>query len=219
MPRRPRTVIPGMPLHIVQRGNNKQVCFTCDQDIAVYANRLAEAAVSADVSIHAWVFMTNHVHLLATPGTEEGASKMMQSLGRRYVQYFNYSYARSGTLFEGRFNSTLVDENDYLITCMNYIELNPVRAGIVRDPGDYRWSSYQAHAFGKRMALWTPHAIYDSLGDDDKTRQSRYRSSIKDTIDIDVVAKIRHCTNTGLVLGSEKFRKQVEELRGESTPA
>ena len=118
----------GVPQHIIQRGNNRQACFAPDQDMAAYAHWLAEAAEKYQVSIHAWVFMTNHVHLLVTPSSKDGISKMMQTLGRQYVRYFNYIYQRSGTLWEGRFKSCVVDAEDYLLICQRYIELNPVRA-------------------------------------------------------------------------------------------
>jgi putative transposase len=139
---------------------------------------------------------------------------VIQFLGRLYVRYFNYSYARSGTLFEGRFRSSLVQEEEYFLACLRYIELNPVRAGMVNDPGDYRWSSYRAHGFGIRMRLWEPHAVYLSLGDDIIARQKAYRGLMSELVDLDVIAKIRHCANTGLVLGSEKFRKQVAIMVG-----
>jgi putative transposase len=147
----------GIPQHIVQRGNNRQVCFNGDEDMAAYANWLKEFSVKFQVDIHAWVFMTNHVHLLATPRIENGISKMMQSLGRQYVRYFNYTYKRSGTLWEGRFKSCVIQSADYLLKCYRYIELNPVRASMVNYPDEYRWSSYHANALGVESALCTPH--------------------------------------------------------------
>jgi putative transposase len=126
----------GIPQHVIQRGNNRQICFGSDEDMAVYMNWLKEYAGNYQVAIHAWVLMTNHVHLLATPYSERGISKMLQSLGRRYVRYFNYSYKRSGTLWEGRYKASLVQTEDYLLALYRYIELNPVRAAIVTDPAD-----------------------------------------------------------------------------------
>lgn len=137
----------------------------------------------------------------------------MQYVGRLYVRYFNYSYARSGTLFEGRFRSSLVQEDDYLLSCQRYIELNPVRAGMVTDPGDYRWSSYRVHAMGIHARLWQANPAYLSLGENDLTRQKAYRDLISEVLDQKVLAKIRQCVNTGLVLGSERFRVQVEGMR------
>ncbi len=148
MPRRRRFCPAGFPVHVIQRGINRQICFTCDADIAAYAHWLAEGANKFDVDIHGWVFMTNHVHLLLTPLHDKSVSSLMQFLGRLYVRRFNYRYARSGSLFEDRFKSSLVQDDVCLLTCLRYIELNPVRSGMVTDPGDYRWSSYAAHGFG-----------------------------------------------------------------------
>ena len=157
--------------------------------------------------------MTNHVHLLLTPMQSDSVSRLMQSIGRRYVGYFNYAYARTGTLFEGRFRSSLVQDDEYFLTCLRYIELNPVRAGIVNDPGDYRWSSYRIHGLGLRTKMWVPHATYQALGSDAKSRQSAYRELLNQTLEVDVITKIRHCVNTGLVLGTEAFRNQVASMR------
>ena len=209
MPRRRRFCPAGIPVHVIQRGNNRQVLFTSDKDIAAYANWLKEGAIKFDLRVHAWVFMTNHVHLLVTPLQNGAVSRLMQYLGRLYVRYFNYSHARTGTLFEGRFRSSLVQEDEYLLACQRYIELNPVRAGMVGDPGDYLWSSYRTHGLGTQAQLWTPHAVYLSLGDDAKARQKAYRGLMSELLEQQVMVKIRHCVNTGLVLGSEKFRKRV----------
>ena len=128
MARLPRVCLPDIPQHIIQRGNNRQLCFASDEDCAAYVYWLAEASKKYRVAIHAWIFMTNHVHLLATSKTRDGLSKMMQVVGRHYVRYFNHSYRRTGTLWEGRFKSCVVDAEDYLLVCQRYIELNPVRA-------------------------------------------------------------------------------------------
>jgi len=127
------------PVHLIQRGNNRQACFVSDEDHGAYAGWLKEYSPKYKVEIHAWVMMTNHVHLLCTPRQEGGVSKMMQSLGRRYVQYFNFEYRRSGTLCKGRFKSCLIQEERYLLEVYRYIELNPVRAEMVTDPGEYPW--------------------------------------------------------------------------------
>jgi putative transposase len=199
-------------VHVIQRGNNRQTLFTSDRDIAAYAHWLAEGAEKFDLHVHGWVFMTNHVHLLLTPKQDDSVSRLMQSLGRRYVGYFNYAYARTGTLFEGRFRSSLVQSDEYFLTCLRYIELNPVRAGMVNDPGDYRWSSYRAHSFGLHTRMWSPHANYLALGNLTIDRQSAYRSLINETLEVDVIVKIRHCVNTGLVLGTEAFRSQIASM-------
>ena len=213
MPRRARFCPGGYPVHLIQRGNNRQAIFTCDADLAAYANWLAEGSRRFGVSIHGWVFMTNHVHLLATPTTDRSLSQLMQYLGRLYVRRFNYYYSRSGTLFEGRFRTCVIQESQYLLTCLQYIELNPIRSGMVRDPGEYRWSSYRAHAFGIRARLWSPHALFLALGKSAEQRQSAWRNRIGEALDIEVLAKVRHCANTGLVLGTESFRDQVRKLR------
>jgi putative transposase len=213
MPRRPRLCPAGYPVHAIQRGNNRQAIFTSDADLAAYAHWLAEGARRYEVAVHGWVFMTNHVHLLATPSDNNGLSRLMQFLGRLYVRYFNYSYTRSGTLFEGRFKSCVVQDDRYLLTCLRYIELNPVRGGMVKDPGHYRWSSYRAHAFGISARLWSPHHLYMELGHHRERRQKAWRALVNEASDIEVLAKIRQCANTGLVLGTQAFRKQVCGLR------
>ena len=187
--------------------------FTSDKDIAAYAHWLSEGAERFELSVHGWVFMTNHIHLLLTPKRDDSVSRLMQSLGRNYVGYFNYANARTGTLFEGRFRSSLVQTDEYFLSCLRYIELNPVRAGIVTDPGDYRWSSYRTHGFGLRIKMWVPHANYLALGNHATARQSAYQSLFNEVLETDVIAKIRHCVNTGLVLGTEAFRNQVASMQ------
>lgn len=162
MARLPRLCLPGVPQHIIQRGNNRQVCFASEEDFIAYAHWLAEYSQKFNVTIHAWVFMTYHIHLLATPTTNNGISQMMQALGRRYVRHFNHTYQRSGTLWEGRFKSCLINASEYFIICQRYIELNPIRANMVNHPDDYKWSSYRFHAQRKRQPIGriraaTPH--------------------------------------------------------------
>lgn len=214
MARLPRLCLPGIPLHIIQRGNNRQVCFVSEDDFAAYAHWLEEYSQKYRVAIHAWVFMTNHVHLLVTPETEEGVSKMMQTLGRHYVRYFNYSYKRSGTLWEGRFKSCVLEEENYLLVCQRYIELNPVRAGMVVTPGDYVWSSYRANGFGQPMKLWTPHRIYRELGATTAKRTAAYRELFKGQLDAELLHQIRQASNQGMALGKDRFKKEVEHLSG-----
>nr|MBV6628678.1 transposase [Oceanococcus sp. HetDA_MAG_MS8] len=164
MPRRARLVLTGYPLHIIQRGNNRSACFFADEDYTRYLDDLRELAEFFAVHIHAYVLMTNHVHLLAIPHTDRGASNMMRRLGQRYVQYINRIYGRSGSLWEGRFRSAIVDSEAYLLSCYRYIELNPVRAGMVPHPGDYPWWSNQANANGEPNTAPTPHHLYLDLG-------------------------------------------------------
>ncbi len=216
MPRRLRLCPIGMPQHVIQRGNNRQVCFASDEDMSAYANWLYEASQKFQVEIHAWVFMSNHVHLLVTPMIDNGVSKMMQYVGRYYVLYFNRTYQRTGTLWEGRFKSCLVQDNDYFLHCQRYIELNPIRAGMVCDPAIYRWSSYQANALGVKTQLITPHELYLSLGSCDASRQVFYRSLFQCEINGALVKDIRDSLNKGLVLGNERFKDQIEALTGQS---
>lgn len=176
MARLPRIGPQGIPQHIIQRGNNQQICFADEGDLACYATCLMDYSVKFTVDIHAWVFMTNHVHLLATPRMANAISTMMQAIGRHYVRYFNRKYQRSGTLWEGRFKSCLVQSNVYFLQCQRYIELNPVRAGMVEDPAHYVWSSYQCSALGKAFDLFTPHPEYLGLGNCPSTRMENYRS-------------------------------------------
>ena len=215
MPRKRRVCPPGLPVHVVQRGNNRQVCFADEADFKAYANWLAEAAGKYAVEIHAWVFMTNHVHLLMTPDTQGGISRCMQYIGRLYVQYFNHRHRRTGTLFEGRFKSSIVQSRRYLLACQRYIELNPVRAGMVGDPADYSWSSYRAHAFGRAAKLWRPHPEYLALGSNPPARIAAYRALVEQELSRQFISDIRDALNTGLVLGNERFREEVEQLTGQ----
>lgn len=156
MPRRPRIYLDGVPLHIVQRGHNRQPCFFPDADYVAYLEWLGDAARHTGCQLHAYALMTNHVHLLLTPGDAQAVPRLMVALGRRYVPYVNAAYQRSGTLWEGRYKSSLIQSESYLLACMRYIELNPVRAGICPDPAHYRWSSYRANALGETTSLRSP---------------------------------------------------------------
>lgn len=158
--------------------------------------------------------MTNHVHLLVTPMEEMATSRMMQYVGRLYVQYFNYKYKRSGTLWEGRYHSCLIQEGRFLLSCQRYIELNPVRAGMVKDPADYSWSSYRVNGLGVDSKLVTPHALYKQLGETNSERTSNYRELFESHVEGDLLQDIRYALNKGLVLGTERFKSEVEELTG-----
>ena len=214
MSRLPRVDVPGVAQHVIQRGNDRQLCFACDEDFAVYANWLKEYAEEYEVEVYAWVFMTNHVHLLMTSYCKGGISKLMQSLGRKYVQYFNYKYKRTGTLWEGRFRSCLVESDLYVLACYRYIELNPVRANMVESPKDYRWSSYSCNALGVSSLMCTSHLSYLVLGESDAERLIKYRDSFRGVLKDKLVDDIRMTTQQGLVLGSDQFRKQLQELLG-----
>ena len=214
MSRLPRLCLPGIPQHIIQRGNNRQICFGAEEDFAAYAHWLDDYSKKYRVAIHAWVFMTNHVHLMVTPETNDGVSKMMQMVGRQYVRYFNYHYKRTGTLWEGRFKSCVVDEENYLLICQRYIELNPVRAGMVSAPGDYAWSSYRANGFGQPTKLWTPHRIYNELGATTEQRTTAYREMFRGQLDAELLHQIRQATNQSLALGNDQFKREVERMSG-----
>lgn len=178
MARLARLYLPGCAHHLIQRGNNREACFYGETDYKVYLAFLKDAAVKYQVFIHAFVLMTNHVHLLATPSDEKGVSLMMQAQGRKYVQYFNHAHSRTGTLWEGRYKSTLVDSDSYLLTVYRYIELNPVRAGMVSHASEYPWSSYGYNALAKEIQLVTPHQKYLDLGQTTEDRQQAYRSCL-----------------------------------------
>ena len=158
--------------------------------------------------------MTNHVHLLVTPQVDLATSLMMQYIGRHYVRYFNYKYHRTGTLWEGRYHSSLVQQECYLLACQRYIELNPVRANMVTDPADYEWSSYRTNALGIRLKILTPHPVYLSLGNTKASRLCNYRALFGSSIDKDLLFDIRYSLNKGLVLGTEQFKTEVEAMTG-----
>ena len=210
MPRLSRLCPEGIPQHIIQRGNNRSVCFCSEDDLAFYTYCLKKYSLKYEVDIHAWVFMTNHVHLLGTPNKEGAVSRMMQSVGRMYVRYFNKTYRRSGTLWEGRFKSCLVESERYLLECYRYIELNPVVANMVQDPGDYYWSSYQCNALGKASELLKPHEEYLALGKSTDERLKNYRELFKYHVDEEMITDIRESVNKGMAIGSERFKKQIE---------
>jgi len=210
----------GLPQHIIQRGNNRCICFADDQDFACYANWLRQSAACFHVSVHAWVFMSNHVHLLATPDTEDGISHMMQALGRRYVRYFNRRHERTGTLWEGRFRSSLVQTTNYLLACYRYIELNPVRAHMVAEPSQYPWSSYRCNALGVDSRLHAPHDEYLKLGDSGAERLRGYRALFLAREQCALVDDIRQAVNRGLALGDPDFKQAIEQASGRRiTPA
>ena len=211
MARQPRFVLPGHPQHVIQRGNNRQVIFCSESDYQFYLEKLLDAAREHACDIHAYVLMTNHVHLLVTPHEENSISKMMQSLGRRYVQYFNYMYKRTGTLWEGRYKASLIDTDSYLLTCMRYIELNPVRAkGMAEHPSEYQWSSYRHNAMGKPDKLLTEHPLYQRLGESTESRYLAYQELFKSIVPEKTLDEIRAATNTSWVLGSDYFIEQIK---------
>ena len=178
MPRTNRYVPIGVPQHIIHRGNNKQSCFQDSRDRLVYLGLLQMYANKHHVSIHAWVLMDNHVHILCTPNTSNSLSKLIQDIGRRYVVYFNRKHTRSGSLWEGRYKSIPIEDEQYLLEVYRYIELNPVRAGLVTSPEEYVWSSYRTNALGKTSTLVTPHSQLIELDKDECFRQKIYRDYV-----------------------------------------
>jgi REP-associated tyrosine transposase len=214
MPRRARLRVAGIPLHIVQRGNNRGACFFGEGDYWAYLQCLRELSSRYACDIHAYVLMTNHVHLLLTPRRADGASVLMKHLGQHYVQYVNRVHHRSGTLWEGRFRSSLVEAETYFLRCQRYIELNPVRAGIARSPEAYRWSSFAANGRGRSDTLVTPHAAFLALGMDDHARRSAYLDLFRVGYGPGELDDIRSSTNAGYALGSERFRRGIEQELG-----
>ena len=214
MPRRPRVHLDGVPLHIVQRGHNRGPCFFGEQDYNSYLHWLAEALTEFDCALHAYVLMTNHVHLLLTPRNADVVPKLIISLGRRYVQYVNRSYRRTGTLWDSRYKSSLVQAETYLLACQRYIELNPVRAGMVEEPGHYRWTSYRSNALGQRDPRLTPHPLYLSLGRSDKDRQAAYRELFRTQLDRAALDDIRLALHQSQPLGNERFYAKIEKMTG-----
>lgn len=214
MARQPRFFVPGEVLHVIQRGNNREPIFASEEDCRLFLDCLVQASRLHGVLIHAYVFMTNHVHLLATPLRKVSLPKVLQSVGRRYVQYFNCAYQRSGTLWEGRYRATVVDSERYLLTCMRYIELNPVRAGMVGHPGEYRWTSYHANAQGAPDVLIRPHEIYERLGRSGPEQQRAYRQLFRTQLSGVDIEAIRDATNKNWALGNERFKQRVEALSG-----
>jgi len=190
-----------------------------DDDYQFYLECLQSAVKKNKLWVHSYVLMTNHVHILASPETETSIAKTLQSVGRRYVQYFNYTYKRTGTLWEGRYKATVIDSDQYLLTCMRYIELNPVRAGMVEQPGDYPWSSYASNAEGKNNTLITSHEVYSQLGVNETERLLAYRQLFRLGIGATDLDALREATNKGWVLGSDRFREEIERLSGRRSVA
>ena len=214
MARLPRLNLLNIPLHVIQRGNNCQVCFFTETDYTTYLDKLKEYSRKYKVQVHGYILMTNHVHLLMTPEEENGISKLMQSLGRYYVRYINKTYARTGTLWEGRYKASLIDSEKYFLAVSRYIELNPVRAGMVKYPEDYPWSSYQKNAMGKSIELITPYTTYLLLGKTDKERQMRYIALFDPKIPDCTLIEIRDSINKSWVLGDGKFKQKIETQVG-----
>ena len=210
MPRIKRLAVPGVALHVVQRGNNRQAVFFHEADYISYLDLAFESAGRYGVSIHAFVCMTNHVHILLTPWGEDSVSRLMQRLGALYTSGINAVYRRTGSLWEGRFKSSLVDSERYVLACYRYVEMNPVRAGMVAHPADYRWSSYRHHTESLSDYPIRPHAEWLALGSTPGDRRTRYLELIAEGLKNDDIELFRRCAHKGLPAGSDRFRQEIE---------
>ncbi len=219
MPRQPRLEVVGLPHHIVQRGVDRQAVFFDRQCHLEYLQLLSAYAGHLEMSVHSWCLMTNHVHLLLTPSVPGSLSRLMQNLNRLYVQRLNRRFERTGHLWAGRFKASVVDSEHYLLSCMRYIELNPVRAGMVVHPQGYPWSSWHANVGERQSRLVTPHSEYLALGATDAERQYRYRTLVLKDEDGDVTARLREATQQNAAFGSARFAKQIELMLGREVTA
>ena len=211
MARLPRLTLPGYPHHVIQRGNNRQPIFTSTADYRTLLRLLDENSKKFDVAVHAYVLMSNHFHLLATPETADGLPQMMQAVGRSYVRYFNDLQGRSGTLWEGRYRSTLIQTDRYLLTCMAYIDLNPVRAGLAADPKDYPWSSYGHYSGLRTDKLIAPHPLFWSLGNTPFSREAAYAEMVRAGISTDQQALLTQSVLSGWALGEANFVADLQK--------
>lgn len=219
MPRRARLAVAGIPWHIIQRGNNRQACFFTAADYQRYLQDLGQQAGKFGCRIHAYCLMTNHVHLLVTPERADSAGLMMKRPGQRYVQYINRTWRRPGTLWEGRFRSCLAQKETYVLACYRYIELSPVRAGMVEHPAGYAWSSYRSNGQGMNNVLLDPHPLYRALGQTRETRCRHYRDLFRAHLEPALIDEIRQATNGNSVLGDARFSAVIEVmLRRRVTP-
>ena len=209
MPRQPRLVLPDVAVHVVQRGNNRVDCFRDDADFLVYLANLRELSAHLGCAVHAFCLMSNHVHLLLTPGSLDGCAALMRNLGQRYVQYFNRRHDRTGTLWEGRFRSCVAQSARYVLACYRYIELNPVRAAMVGDPLAYPWSSHGVNIGHSTDPFIIPHREFVALATDERLRAAIYRSLFAQPFEPALLSEIRDATGGGYPLGSDAFRSEV----------
>lgn len=217
MPRRARIVAGGYPMHVILRGIDRMALFFDSTDYRFFLDYLSDAVKAESVSVHGYVLMTNHVHLLMTGETAAGIPQVMKAVGQRYAQHINRCYRRTGGLFEGRFRSSLIEAEAYLLACQRYIELNPVRAGMVAAPGDYPWSSYRANALGETDAVVQPHPLHESLANSSDARQAAYRRLFESELAPRLLQRLRECTNGGFVLGDDRFARQIAVMVGRRT--
>ncbi len=217
MARLPRIVIPNQPLHIMHRGNNRQDIFESEEDMIRIKEDIAHALSKSDCSLHAYVIMSNHLHLLITPADKVQLSKFMQTLANRYVRYYNATRNRTGTIWEGRFKSCLIDSENYLFTLYRYIEMNPVKANMVENIADYPWSSYQHNALGEKNSLITEHPLYQDLGKSTELRAKNYQKIFNTLNNSDQEQQITEATMRGEVFGSSGFHHKIRQLISRTT--
>jgi putative transposase len=210
MARHPRLIVPGVALHVVQRGNGRRDCFRQDNDRLVYLSILRDLSRLRRCALHAYCLMTNHIHLLLTPDNKISCSLMMRDLARCYASYFNRRYSRTGTLWEGPFRSCLVDSARYVLGCYRYIEQNPVRARMVASPGGHPWSSYPGNAGARTDDLLTPHAEYLALGSEERSRHRAYAGMHGTGDDPQFASAVREATMNGFPLVGEPLKARLE---------
>ena len=214
MARLPRLSLPGYAHHVIQRGNNRQAIFSSPSDRQVLLALIGESARQCGVALHAYVLMDNHFHLLATPESADALPRMMQAVGRRYVRYFNDGQGRTGTLWEGRYRSTLIQPETYLLACMAYMDLNPVRAGLVSEAHDYPWSSHGHYAGLRSDALVTPHPLFWALGNTPFAREAAYADMVHAGMPAGVEAELTQSVLSGWALGDTAFAEELQKHTG-----
>ena len=214
MPRQSRLLLPDVPVHLIQRGNSRQTCFFVDADRVAYLTWLEQFALEGGCRIHAYVLMTNHLHLLVSAGEVTAISGLMKAVGQRYAHYFNRRYHRSGSPWDGRYKSCLVQEERYFLVCQRYIELNPVRAGIVAAPVQYAWSSYRGNAEGRSNRTLQPHPVYMRLGASPEERQQAYRALFDQELSPKELEQLRIATNSDFAFGDQAFMRRAVAARG-----
>ncbi len=212
MARKPRFYLPDVPAHVMQRGHNRDAIFFKDADYVVYLKIFRRVAEQFECQVHAYVLMTNHVHFLLTPAHSDSISLLFKALGAEYVRYVNKTYRRSGTLWGGRHKGCIIDSSNYFLRCMQYIELNPIRAGMVGDPSHYAWSSYKANAEGAASVILTPHVEYLSLAKEKDARVSLYCQLLATQMTTNCVQSIDDCLQSGTPLGGIQFINSIEKM-------
>lgn len=212
MARQLRHFVPNQPLMVLLRGNNRSTVFVDDVDYRSFIAWLIDIAGVHRCEIHAYVLMPDHLHLLLTPWYETSLPKLLQSVGRRYVRYFNDRYRRTGTLWEGRYRAALVDSQSYLLDCIRYVEENPVRAGLVATAGEYTWSSARAHRFGDLDHVLTDHVLFQALGASREERMQAFAHYCSRELDEQRLQQIRHAVHSGWPLGSDRFKDELEHF-------